>query len=199
MIGYLKGQLIDQEEPGRITLEVNGVGYEVEVPLTANFQSTPHASIQLWINTIVREDAFLLYGFLHQEERALFKQLIKVNGVGPKLAMAILSSLTPNEFIVAIQTQDANLLTRLPGIGKKTAERLIVLMKDSFNFAPVELMPRTQQLTSNHKNMNDALQGLLSLGFKNYEAERALKALDNDSQDSGELIRQALKVLSIGK
>src|SRR5580704_8374295 len=132
MIGWLNGQIADKHQPGKFVIDVNGVGYDVETSLNTFFQiDGQNKSVGLHIHTVVREDALLLYGFLEKEERALFRALIKVNGVGPKLAMAILSSISPNEFIQCIQQENSALLTKLPGIGKKTAERLVVEMRDS--------------------------------------------------------------------
>ena len=134
MIGWLKGQIIDKREPGRLVLDVSGVGYDVETSLPVFFEVESHTdAISLHIHTIVREDAIILYGFLTLEERSLFRALIRVNGVGPKLAISILSSIRPEEFVRCIQQENAMLLTKLPGIGKKTAERLVVEMKDRLN------------------------------------------------------------------
>ncbi len=120
MIGWLSGQVVDKHQPGKLVVDVNGVGYDVETSLQTFFQlESQRGSINLHIHTIVREDALLLFGFLDKEERALFRALIKVNGVGPKLAMAILSSITPAEFIQCITQQNTLFLTKLPGIGKK--------------------------------------------------------------------------------
>jgi Holliday junction DNA helicase RuvA len=132
MIGWLDGHIVDKHQPGKLVLNVHGVGYDVETSLNTFFQlDTLNGSIGLHIHTVVREDALLLYGFLDRQERTLFRALIKVNGVGPKMAMAILSSITPNDFIQCIRQENAAFLTKLPGIGKKTAERLLVEMRDS--------------------------------------------------------------------
>src|SRR5437016_5294535 len=131
MIGWLQGNIVDSQHPGKLVLNVNGVGYDVETSLQTFFQvERVDNEIGLHIHTIVREDALLLYGFLNKQERALFRELIKVNGVGPKAAMSILSTLTPVEFIQCIMSQNIPLLIKTPGIGKKTAERLVIEMRD---------------------------------------------------------------------
>ncbi|OYV54264.1 MAG: Holliday junction branch migration protein RuvA, partial [Legionella sp. 21-45-4] len=134
MIGWLKGIIIDKSQPGKLVLDVNGVGYDVETSLSTFFAlESVLGAVSVFVHTVVREDAFLLYGFADHQERALFRTLIKVNGVGPKLAITILSSITPTDFVQTIQQQNPSLLTRIPGIGKKTAERLVVEMKDSLS------------------------------------------------------------------
>ena len=124
MIGWLNGRVADKQNPGKLVIDVNGVGYDVETSLPTFFQlESQDGIVGLHIHTIVREDALLLYGFLDQQERALFRALIRVNGVGPKMAIAILSSISPDEFIQCIYQKNTEFLTKLPGIGKKTAEK----------------------------------------------------------------------------
>lgn len=195
MIGWLKGTIVDKHQPGKIVLNVNGVGYDLETSLTTFFQIESQTdSVALHVHTVVREDAFLLYGFAHQEERALFRTLIKVNGVGPKMAIAILSSITPEDFIQCIQQQNTSMLTRLPGIGKKTAERLVVEMKDSIQqFSPVlrsnmSVLPRMSQ-------QEEAISALEALGYKPQEAASLVRKLDDGLQNSEQLIRMTLKSL----
>ena len=120
MIGWLQGRIIEKQQPGKLTIDVNGIGYEIETSLPVFFAlEHQHTQIALFIHTVVREDAILLFGFISQEERSLFRSLIKVNGIGPKVALSILSSITPEEFVLAIQNHNINALIRLPGIGKK--------------------------------------------------------------------------------
>ncbi|PJD90448.1 MAG: Holliday junction branch migration protein RuvA [Legionella sp.] len=194
MIGWLKGHIIEKEQPGKIVLDVNGVGYDVETSLNTFFQIEQSAQkIELYIHTVVREDALLLYGFFNQEERALFRALIKVNGVGPKSAIAILSSISPSEFIQAIQQENAVLLTKLPGIGKKTAERLVVEMRDgmkqlSSHYDPVVPMQAKQQ--------DEAISALEALGYKTQEAHKAVSKIDDGKKTCEQLIREALQVLA---
>lgn len=194
VIGWLKGHIIEKEQPGKIVLDVNGVGYDVETSLNTFSQIEQSAQkIELYIHTVVREDALLLYGFFNQEERALFRALIKVNGVGPKSAIAILSSISPSEFIQAIQQENAVLLTKLPGIGKKTAERLVVEMRDgmkqlSSHYDPVVPMQAKQQ--------DEAISALEALGYKTQEAHKAVSKIDDGKKTCEQLIREALQVLA---
>lgn len=198
MIGYLSGQVIDKHQPGRLVLDVNGVGYDVETSLNTFFQlETLPNTISLHIHTIVREDALLLYGFLDKLERSLFRELIKVNGVGPKLAMAILSSTTPQEFAMSIHQQNTALLTTLPGIGKKTAERLVVEMKDKLDALSMNSKEHVKPLYA--PAQQEALQALMALGFRQAEAQKALSSIDDGQKNCEQLIRQALKSLSTGK
>lgn len=195
MIGWLTGFIVDKSEPGKLVLNVNGVGYDIETSLHTFFQvETQHSQISLHIHTVVREDALLLYGFFEKQERALFRALIKVNGVGPKMAIAILSSTTPNDFIQCIHQQNTLLLTKLPGIGKKTAERLVVEMKDS-----IQKLPQTMQdladLSTIHFQQDEAISALEALGYKRQEATKVVQKLDDGQQTCEQLIRAALKVL----
>lgn len=195
MIGWLKGTIVDKQQPGKIVLNVNGVGYDLETSLTTFFQIESQTdSVALHVHTVVREDAFLLYGFAHQEERALFRTLIKVNGVGPKMAIAILSSITPEDFIQCIQQQNTSMLTRLPGIGKKTAERLVVEMKDSIQqFSPV--LRSNMSVSPRMSQQEEAISALEALGYKPQEAASLVRKLDDGLQNSEQLIRMALKSL----
>lgn len=195
MIGWLDGHILDKHQPGKLVLNVNGVGYDVETSLNTFFQlDALHGAIGLHIHTVVREDALLLYGFLDQQERALFRALIKVNGVGPKLAMAVLSSITPNEFIQCIKQENAAFLTKLPGIGKKTAERLVVEMRDSIKqftggadltHKPIMVM----------RGQDEAVSALEALGYKPQEAIKAVNKVDDGNKSCEQLIREALQVL----
>lgn len=196
MIGWLSGTVVDKHQPGKLVVDVNGVGYDVETSLPTFFElQSKVGPVGIHIHTVVREDALLLYGFHDKQERALFRALIKVNGVGPRLAIAILSSITPNEFVQCIQQQNTTLLTKLPGIGKKTAERLVVEMKDSLqqwmsSTATTEIPPL--QAT----DQDEAICALEALGYKHQEAAKVVKKLDDGSKRCEELIRQALQVLS---
>ncbi|CEG56662.1 Holliday junction branch migration protein RuvA [Legionella fallonii] len=198
MIGWLNGQIVDKHQPGKLVIDVNGVGYDVETSLNTFFQMDgQNKPVGLHIHTVVREDALLLYGFLEKEERSLFRALIKVNGVGPKLAMAILSSISPNEFIQCIQQENAALLTKLPGIGKKTAERLVVEMRDSikqFNSIPSEL---TSKSTSKMRSQDEAISALEALGYKPQEASKTVNKIDDGMKSCEQLIREALQILSL--
>lgn len=200
MIGWLSGQIVDKHHPGKLVVDVNGVGYDVETSLQTFFQleSQSSGSINLHIHTIVREDALLLFGFLDKEERALFRALIKVNGVGPKMAIAILSSIAPAEFIACIHQQNTLRLTKLPGIGKKTAERLVIEMKDSLQqFTTDDPGLLSQQLkTSKLGEQDEAISALEALGYKRQEAAAVIRKIDDGHKTCEQLIRQALQLLA---
>lgn len=200
MIGWLKGRILDKQQPGKLVVDVNGVGYDVETSLQTFFQLDGQAStdsVGLHIHTIVREDALLLYGFLDKQERTLFRALIKVNGVGPKVAMGILSSVTPSEFTQSITSQNITFLTRLPGIGKKTAERLLIEMKDSIlNLAQEVSIDLSTHVNSAIHEQNEAISALESLGYKQQDAIKVIKKIDDGSKSCEQLIRQALQLLS---
>jgi Holliday junction DNA helicase RuvA len=196
MIGWLSGQVVDKYNPGKLVVDVNGVGYDVETSLPTFFKVEAQlGAVGLHIHTIVREDALLLYGFLDKEERALFRALIKVNGVGPKMAIAILSSISPEEFIQCIQQQNTAVLTKLPGIGKKTAERLVVEMKDSLlQFSPT--LRQQDRPSISLREQDEAIKALESLGYKPQEALKAINKIDDGNKSCEQLIRQALQVLA---
>ncbi|MFJ1267322.1 Holliday junction branch migration protein RuvA [Legionella lytica] len=197
MIGWLDGQIVDKYQPGKLVVSVQGVGYDVETSLNTFFQlDCLNGSVGLHIHTVVREDALLLYGFLDKQERALFRALIKVNGVGPKMAMAILSSTTPNEFIQCIKQENATFLTKLPGIGKKTAERLVVEMRDSikqFTDLPADTLQAPVNLVL---GQDEAVSALEALGYKPQEALKAVNKVDDGTKSCEQLIRDALQILA---
>lgn len=196
MIGWLNGHVVDKHQPGRLVLNVHGVGYDVETSLNTFFQlDSLNGSVGLHIHTIVREDALLLYGFLDKKERELFRALIKVNGIGPKLAISILSSVTPDEFIQCIQQENSAFLIKLPGIGKKTADRLLVEMRDSIkNFA---VSPAESMKTSvNMNGQDEAVSALESLGYKPQEALKAVNKVNDGTKSCEQLIRDALQILA---
>lgn len=196
MIGWLSGFIVDKVQPGKIVMNVSGVGYDVDISLSSFFQlETQTGIVHLHIHTIVREDALLLYGFIDKQERALFRALIKVNGVGPKMAMAILSSIHPNEFIQCIQQQDTALLTKLPGIGKKTAERLAVEMKDSIQQLSGVMSP-VHSFVANASQADEAISALEALGYKRQEAVKVINKMDDGHISCEQLIRQGLQVLA---
>ena len=132
MIGYLRGNLLEKQPP-HVLLDVNGVGYELEVPMTTLFQLPMVGEpLVLHVHLVVREDAQLLYGFYTKRDRTLFRELIRLNGVGPKLALALMSGLSVDEMIQCVNAEDTSRLMKVPGVGKKTAERLLVELKDRF-------------------------------------------------------------------
>lgn len=198
MIGRLRGTLADKLPPF-LLLDVNGVGYELEVPMTTLYRLPPVGdSLTLYTHLVVREDAQLLYGFAEKRERELFRELIRLNGVGPKLALALMSGLEVDELVRCVQAQDTSTLVKIPGVGKKTAERLLVELKDRFKaweaipgIAPLVLEPSAQAVVSSAEN--DAVSALIALGFKPQEASRAVAAVQENGLSSEELIRRALK------
>ena len=195
MIGSLTGKVHMLTAP-HILLEVNGVGYEVETPLSTFCQLKNDQTITLWTHLTVREDAHLLYGFIDTDDKTLFRILLKVNGVGPKLALGILSSMSASMLIQSIEMQDITTLTRIPGVGKKTAARLVIELRDRLQvFAGVQTTSAGQpQITlSAASPVAEAEAALVSLGYKPVEAQRAVAAIKNDHSDTADLIRAALK------
>jgi Holliday junction DNA helicase RuvA len=190
MIGRIKGNLVEKIPPF-ILLDCQGVGYEIEVPMTTFFDLPDEGSeVTLLTHLVVREDAHLLFGFATTSERHMFRQLIKVNGIGAKVALSILSSIESNELTNAIKTDDTNMLIKIPGIGKKTAERLVLELKDRVKDIEV-----TQASKNVITNIDDIENALISLGYSASQASIAIKALpDNISVNDG--IRQALKSFS---
>ena len=197
MIGWLNGRIIDKHNPGKLVIDVHGVGYDVETSLPTFFQLEAQTDeVGLHIHTIVREDAFLLYGFIDRQERALFRALIKVNGVGPKMAVTILSSIRPEEFIHCIHQQNTALLTKIPGIGNKTAERLVVEMKDNLPHLPQMTKLHESPIQGLGREQEEAIKALESLGYRPQEAVKAINKVDDGSKTCEQLIRQALQVLA---
>ncbi len=198
MIGWLNGQIVDKQHTGKLVINVNGVGYDVETSLQTFFQlSAETGTVGLHIHTVVREDALLLYGFQDQQERALFRALIKVNGIGPKMAISILSSISPNEFVDCIFQKNTTLLTKLPGIGKKTAERLIIEMKDNLkDFVQREGGHHLQEISAIPRVKDEAVNALEALGYKTQEAVKIIDKINDGNKSCEQLIRQALQLLS---
>lgn len=193
MIGRLTGVLLEKNPP-QVLVDVSGVGYEVEVPMST-FYNLPATGEHVTLHTqfIVREDAQLLYGFATDRERATFRQLLKVNGIGAKSALGILSGLSVEDLAQAITLQEASLLTRIPGIGKKTAERLLLELKDKLGFEAS--LPSGAGGAAAPNTGHDTLNALLALGYNEREALAAVKQLPPDVSVS-DGIRQALKTLS---
>ena len=200
MIGRLSGILI-QKQPPLLMIDVQGIGYEVQAPMSTFYQLPElDQSVVLLTHMVVREDAQLLYGFYDETERLLFKSLIKVNGVGPKLALTILSGISANEFVTVIRNNDESGLVRLPGIGKKTAQRLIVEMKDRFDDWKGDTADATEKysaesgsLVSEQGIIKESISALVALGYKPVEASKMIRQLDTQDQSSEMLIKQALK------
>ncbi len=197
MIGRIQGTLAHKHPPD-ILVDVGGVGYELQVPMTTLFQLPELGSeVSLVTHFVVREDAQLLYGFIDEQDRALFRQLIKISGVGPKLALTILSGMDSASFARCVQRDDISSLVALPGVGKKTAERLLVEMRDKLKdwlgnkeaglAGGITIEPVTDIVA-------DAEGALVALGYRPAEASKVVAAVNDDSvTDSEELIRRALK------
>ncbi|MEW5838162.1 MAG: Holliday junction branch migration protein RuvA [Pseudomonadota bacterium] len=193
MIGRLKGTLISKQPPW-LLVDVNGVGYEVEAPMSSIYDLPMSGQeVTLLIHTVVREDAFLLYGFLRETERSLFRNLLKISGVGAKLALAILSGMSAQEFADAVQRNDVSTLIRLPGIGRKTAERLIIEMRDRLGGLEGASLPGATPGAARGA-LDEAISALEALGYKPVEAARMARAVpDTAGLEAGEIIRAALK------
>ena len=195
MIGSLVG-LIKEKKPSLLLLEVNGVGYEIHVPLSTSFQLPKNGeSAYLLTHLIVREDQHTLYGFATEEERNLFRTLIKISGVGAKMALTILSGINVNGFVQSVINEDIDTLVHLPGIGKKTAERLIVEMKDRLE-GITDNLESSASLTSENSIAIEARNALVNLGYKYNEAKKILDNIDTNGLSVEELLRQALKSLN---
>ena len=204
MIGRIRGNLVHKQPPV-ILVEVGGVGYELQVPMTTLFQLPElGAEVSLVTHFVVREDAQLLYGFAQERDRALFRQLIKVSGVGPKLALTILSGMDSASFARCVQRDDISSLVALPGVGKKTAERLLVEMRDKLKDWLGQLdgeLPSSgpAQSAAPVDRVADAEGALIALGYKPAEAARMVAAVnDNSIENSEDLIRRALKSMVSG-
>lgn len=202
MIGRLRGTVLEKQPP-QVLLEVGGVGYEVHMPMTC-FYELPEVGKEALVFThfVVREDAQLLFGFNSKQERALFRELIKVNGVGPKLALAILSGMSAQQFVNAVEREEPASLVKLPGIGKKTAERLVVEMKDRFKGMHGDLFtPAVDMVLSAPAGpvMDDAeaeaAAALVALGYKPQEASRMVSKVASAGASSETLIREALRAI----
>ncbi len=188
MIGRLHGVLLVKQPPS-LLLDVNGVGYEVEAPMSTIY-NLPECgqTVTLHTHLHVREDAQILYGFSAESERQTFRQLIKVNGIGAKMALAVLSGMNPDEFRTVIETGDRDRLTRVPGIGKKTAERLLVELRDR-----TSLLDDWVSSGAPPDAQGEAVEALIALGYSANEAKRLIKLIHDPALSAEDLIRQALK------
>ena len=207
MIGLLRGTLLEKQPP-EVLLDVSGVGYEIQLPMSS-FYPLPDIGQEAIIYThfVVREDAQLLYGFADKHERAMFRELIKVNGVGPKLALAILSGMSANQFVQCINNDAVSTLVKLPGVGKKTAERLLVEMKDRLkNWGGSDrLTPESERMAFENPIENtfvvnnakeEAISALISLGYKLATAEKVIAKNYQAEIDCETLIRMSLKSMA---
>lgn len=199
MIGCLIGEVLALEVP-TVLLNVNGVGYEVDTPLSTFCQLQKGQKVTLWTHLAVREDAQLLYGFSNAQEKMIFRTLLKVNGVGPKMALAIMSTLSVDMLIHTVEHEDLNTLVRVPGVGKKTAERLMIELRDRFKAmsagaAPSNSTAEQIQFTGNSAAA-EAEAALQSLGYKPAEAQKLINAVKADYTEASDIIRAALKSLN---
>jgi holliday junction DNA helicase RuvA len=197
MIGFLKGRLVAKKPPS-VLVDVGGVGYELESPMSTFFDLPDVGeTLTLYTHLAIREDAHNLYGFLTESERVLFRTLIRVNGIGAKLALAILSSMTVDVFHRCVENQDVQSLTRLPGIGKKTAERLIIELRDRMpELGGAAGSDQAKVRTMVASPLDEALSALVSLGFKPQDAQAMIKPLDTEGLTSEDIIRLALKAVA---
>lgn len=196
MIGSIRGTLLDKRAP-LIEVDVGGVGYELLSPLSTIFQLPESgAAVRLYTHLAVREDAHTLYGFASRRERDLFRELVKVNGVGPKLALAILSGIDADDLVRLVRDGDSAALVRLPGVGKKTAERVLIDMRDRLGAWQIDGAALAPAAAATPRNalLAEAEAALVALGYKPQEASRAIAAVNDDGIGSSEeLIRLALR------
>nr|WP_207143829.1 Holliday junction branch migration protein RuvA [Thiococcus pfennigii] len=199
VIGRLRGEILAKHPPS-LLLDVNGVGYELEAPMST-FYDLPAVgeTVTLVTHLAVREDAHVLYGFLREADRALFRHLLKITGVGARMALAILSGMNANQFARCIAAADIAALTRLPGIGRKTAERLVIEMKDRVAVlieGPTAVAGRVALAAGGREaELADALSALVALGYRPADAERMVEAVSEEIATSEEIIRAALKAV----
>jgi Holliday junction DNA helicase RuvA len=195
MIGSLKGRIAVKQPPA-LLVDVNGVGYELEAPMST-FYNLPAVGepVALFTHLVVREDAHILFGFAAERERRLFRALLKVSGVGPKMALGILSGSSVEDFLRTVEAEDTAMLTRIPGIGRKTAERIIIEMRDSvkkFGATASDLVPASGRVGTPSAHA-EAFGALVALGYKPIEVTRLLKGTEESDASTEELIRGALK------
>nr|WP_211316830.1 Holliday junction branch migration protein RuvA [Arenicella xantha] len=185
-----------EKQPPALMINVNGIGYELEAPMTTFFDlPATGEAVTLFVHMVVREDAQLLFGFSSKQQRELFRSLIKVNGVGPKVALAVLSTLSAEELVQCMVNDDVTQLCKVPGIGKKTAQRLLVEMKDRLTKEFGDVVLESNRPDGAPSQEQDAIAALVSLGYRPIDASRVVKSLDKDLS-SEDLIRQALRHLS---
>ncbi len=193
MIGRLSGKILEKNPP-EVLLEVSGIGYEILCPMSTFYEISNESNVSLHTHLAVKEDSHTLYGFISKDEKTLFRELIRVNGIGPKVALAILSHLNVVSLMNAVANEDDALLAKTPGIGKKTAQKLIVELKDRLEKLQLS-NTQHQKITASNSNPNTqkATQALQALGFKTKEADKMLSAINDESLSTEELIRLALQ------
>ena len=202
MIGRLRGTLIEKQPP-QVLIDVGGIGYEVQMPMSCFYElDNVGTEVVIYTHFVVREDAQLLYGFNTVNERALFREVIKANGVGPKMGLAILSGMTASQFVACVEREDISTLVKLPGVGKKTAERLVVEMKDRLKgwgagdlFTPATDAAPLDSVSgiADQSAEEEAVSALLALGYKPAQASKAVSQVAKPEISSEQLIREALK------
>jgi len=194
VIGFLRGRLAAKQPP-QLVIDVGGVGYEVEAPMSTLYALPPiGAEVHLHTHLVVREDAHVLYGFGSERERSLFRELIKVSGVGPRIALAILSGVTVDEFHRCVEGHDVASLVRVPGIGRKTAERLVIELRDRLKGIPGEaFVPGAGAAGSTGSAQAEAFAALVALGYKPPEVTRLLQKVESSVSATEEIIRHALR------
>jgi holliday junction DNA helicase RuvA len=191
MIGSLRGRIASKTPP-QLTVDVGGLGYELEAPMSTFFHlPAVGEEVRLLTHLVVREDAHMLYGFATEDERRLFRSLIKVSGVGPRIALALLSGISVSAFAQCVLNEDISALTRVPGVGRKTAERLIVEMRD--RLAAPQATPGAPAVAAAASAEGEAYGALVALGYRPAEAARLLKAIGPGTHSTEELIRRALQ------
>jgi Holliday junction DNA helicase RuvA len=195
VIGRLTGVLA-RSTPPSLLIDVNGVAYELEAPMST-FYELPAVGerVTLYTHLAVREDAHLLYGFTREATRQLFRSLLKVNGVGPRVALAVLSGLSEAELLACLAHEDIGRLTKVPGIGRKTAERLVMELRDKVELAATSASGTARQASAPADPVQEAVSALIALGYRANEASRAVSAVPT-GQRSEDIIRQALKSLA---
>lgn len=193
MYAFLRGKLA-LKQPPTLIVDVGGVGYELEAPMST-FYGLPAAGepVALFTHLVVREDAHILFGFGSEGERRLFRSLLKVSGVGPKIALGILSGASVEEFLRIIEAEDIALLTRIPGIGRKTAERIIIEMRDNVQKLSLPAMAGDPLAPSAASPQSEAFSALIALGYKPPEVAKLLKSADEPGLSTTDIIRRALK------
>jgi Holliday junction DNA helicase RuvA len=191
MIGSLRGKIASKSPP-QLTVDVGGVGYELEAPMSTFFHlPAVGQDVHLLTHLVVREDAHLLYGFGTEDERRLFRGLLKVSGIGPKIGLALLTGISVDAFVLCVKNQDVDVLVRVPGIGRKTAERLLIEMRDRLAATPPGQTPSQTNVPASPET--EAYGALVALGYRPAEATRLLKGAGPGTHSTEELIRRALQ------
>lgn len=194
MIGFLKGRLAAKQAP-MVMVECAGVGYEIETPMSTYLELSEIGSdVLIHTHLLVRDDAHILYGFTTVEEKELFRTVLKVSGVGAKMGLAILSAMTVRDFQRCVQVEDTAMLVKIPGIGKKTAERLIIEMRDKFGKDDIAVSSGVTRIDQQRDNpRSEAIDALVTLGYKPSEVKNLLAKLDIENQSAEDIIRLALR------